>query len=187
VPVHQYDCFDPGRPSCSGGTTVFHDECIGPQRRRDLAGRPFDTLENQIARNGDGSNHVVVKIDIEGAEWDSLLDAPAAVLERIDQLAIELHGVGLEKHLAVVRRLKEFFHVAHVHFTNLACGRGTDPFPAWAYEVLFVNKRIAAAQGTRPWGPHALDAPNDPRRPDCQLPTSRWSVVPVPWRLTPGR
>jgi hypothetical protein len=181
VPVHQYDCFDPGRPICSTGKTVFHDECIGPERLTD-GGHPFDTLENQLARNGDGSNHVVVKIDIEGAEWDSLLATPPAVFERIDQLAGECHGVGLEKHLAAVRRLKEFFNLVHIHFTNFACGKGLDPFPAWAYEVLFVNKRLATAQGTQPWGPHALDARNDPDRPDCQAPTSRWSVL-----RTPGR
>ena len=29
VPVHQYDCFDPARPTCNGGTFVFHDECVG--------------------------------------------------------------------------------------------------------------------------------------------------------------
>ena len=29
VPVHEYDCFDPARPTCNGGTFVFHDECVG--------------------------------------------------------------------------------------------------------------------------------------------------------------
>src|SRR5207237_4115038 len=29
VPVHQYDCFDPARPTCNGGMFIFHDECVG--------------------------------------------------------------------------------------------------------------------------------------------------------------
>ena len=29
VPVHEYDCFDPARPSCDGGRFVFHNECVG--------------------------------------------------------------------------------------------------------------------------------------------------------------
>src|SRR5437016_13182513 len=29
VPVHQYDCFDPARPTCDGGTFDFHNECVG--------------------------------------------------------------------------------------------------------------------------------------------------------------
>jgi hypothetical protein len=188
APVHQYDCFDPARPMCPGATTVFHAECIGTAARTDDAGRVFDTLERHLARNGDTASRVVVKMDIEGAEWDSLFHAPSAVLERIDQLDIEFHGVGLERHLAVVRRLKEFFHVANVHFTNFACGPRLDPFPAWAYEVLFVSKRIASAGGPRPPGPHPLDAPNLPGAPDCQGPASRWSLGGLtPWLSTSGR
>ena len=175
VPVHQYDCFDPGRPVCPGGATVFHDECIAPAQTRDGSGRVFDTLENQLARNGDAARRVVVKMDVEGAEWDSLLHAPAGVLERIDQLAIELHGVGEEKHVTAIRRLKQYFHVANVHFNNQACQPRLDPFPAAAYEVLFVNKQVANAGAPRLWAPHPLDQPSDPNRADCQTPASRWS------------
>jgi len=176
VPVHQYDCFDPTPPACSGGAGVFHNECIGPARRTDASGRIFDTLENQLARNGDGAHLVVMKMDVEGAEWDSLLQTSSAVLERIDQLAIELHGVGEEKQVAVVRKLKQHFHVVNVHFNNWACGPGLDPFPASVYEVLLVNKRIAKAGGPRPRGPLPLDAPTRSRGPDCQAQTSRWSL-----------
>ena len=50
-----------------------------------------------------------------------------------------------------------------------------DPFPAWAYEVLFVSKRVAHATGPAAPGPHPLDAPNAPYDPDCQAPTTRWT------------
>ncbi len=98
VRVHQYDCFDLRRPACSGGRTVFHEECIGGSRRLE-AGRSFDTLEHQISKNGDADGDLVVKMDVEGAEWESLLGARDAVLQRIDQLAVEaragrLGGVG---------------------------------------------------------------------------------------------
>jgi len=175
VRVHQYDCFNLTKPSCSNGVTVFHGECIGPSRRTDENGRIFDTLENQFASNGDGANRVVVKMDVEGAEWETLLRTPPAVLERIDQFVVEFHGVGLENQIAVVRRLKEFFHVAHLHFNNYACVERIDPFPAWAYEVLFVNKRITTARGPSAARMHPLDAPNSPDLPDCQIPPSRWS------------
>jgi hypothetical protein len=169
VRVHQYDCFDPDRPRCDGGVTVFHRECIGPSRATDDAGRVFDTFEHQFASNGDGAKQVVVKIDVEGAEWETFLQTPSAVLARIDQLVVEFHGVNREHYLAAVRRLKEFFLVAHLHINNYACQAGMDPFPAWAYEVLFVNKRIAVGRAPRPAGPHPLDAPNKPAAPDCQV------------------
>jgi hypothetical protein len=110
---------------------------------------------------------------------------PSDVLERIDQLAMEFHFVALDHQLAVVRRLKEFFHVAHLHFNNHACAGQIDPFPAWAYEVLFVSKRIAAAGAPRAGGPHPLDAPNDPQSPDCQIATTRWSAT-IPGSLRFG-
>ena len=46
-------------------------------------------------------------------------------------------------------KLKEFFHVANLHWNNFACNGGTPPFRSWAYEILFVNKRMGVpATGT---------------------------------------
>src|ERR1700757_2201833 len=28
VPVYEYDCFDPARPTCNGATFLFHTECV---------------------------------------------------------------------------------------------------------------------------------------------------------------
>lgn len=170
VRVHQYDCFDPTRPACPGGDTVFHDECVADTTRT-AEGRFFDTIRNQLARNGDAGRRIVMKIDVEGAEWDSLTRTPDAVLERIDQIAIEFHRSEDEdeKYLLVVQRLKRFFHVAHLHFNNFSCVDNLDPFPAWAYEVLFVSKRLGVVDPSRKAGGiHALDAPNNPSAPDCQ-------------------
>src|SRR5678815_334434 len=87
VPVHQYDCFDPGRPTCNGGTFVFHDECVG-DRTGHRKSRFFDTLENQIRRNGDTGHRLIIKMDIEGAEWNSLLAARDELLASIPQITM---------------------------------------------------------------------------------------------------
>src|SRR2546430_8367318 len=71
VPVYEYDCFDPAHPICNGGTLVFHNECVG-DRSGYRDSRFFDTLENQIRKNGDTNRRPIIKMDIEGAEWDSL-------------------------------------------------------------------------------------------------------------------
>src|SRR5437667_4164533 len=88
VPVQQYECFDPARPTCDGGTFVFHDECVG-----DWTGyresRFFDTLENQIRKKGDAGRRLLIKMDIEGAEWDSLIAAPEVMLASIPQIDMD--------------------------------------------------------------------------------------------------
>jgi hypothetical protein len=107
--------------------------CLAARAFADEKQRRFDTLENQLARNGNAGSRVVVKMDVEGAEWDAFLSAPDSVLERIDQLVVEFHGTGDVRYLAALQRLKRFFHVAHLHFNNFACWPGLEPFPAWAY------------------------------------------------------
>ena len=172
VPVHQYDCFDTRVPRCATGTTRFHPECIAGKAFADADGRPFDTLAAQLARNGDDGRRVVVKIDVEGAEWDSLLETPRSVLERIDQLALEFHGVDKDtwKYYLVVTKLKDVFHIVHLHFNNHGCKPGLEPFPSFAYEALLVNKRLGvlSADTTPVLRPHALDTPSNPKLPDCQ-------------------
>jgi hypothetical protein len=168
VQVHQYDCFNTTQPSCQTGTTLFHAECVGDTAKT-TEGRFFDTLARQLDRNGHRGKRIAMKMDVEGAEWDALLAAPADVLQQIEQMAVEFHEVQDEKYVRVVRRLLRFFHVAHIHFNNHSCIQGLDPFPTWAYEVLFVNKRLVTVDASRSAGGlHALDAPNNPTAPDCQ-------------------
>ena len=148
VPVHEYDCFDPARPTCEGGRFVFHNECIG-DRSGYRDSRFFDTLENQISKNGDTGRHVIIKMDIEGGEWESLLTAPDELLASIPQLAMEMHGFDNPKILEVLRKLKRNFYLVNLHFNNWSCTSRAAPLPAWAYQVLWVNKRIPFHLGLR--------------------------------------
>lgn len=170
VPVHQYDCFDPSRPSCAEGVFVFHDECIGAESELDA--RPvFDTLQSHVARNGDRGKRLLVKIDVEGAEWDALWATPDDVFAQIDQMPMELHGVDDPLSLEVIRKLKRHFHLVNLHFNNHACSAETTPLPAWAFQVLWVNKRLTLVDTSAPVpAPHsALNAPDAVGLPDCQL------------------
>ena len=95
---------------------------------------------------------------------------PSEVLEQIDQLPMELHGVDQQRFVEVIRRLKQTFYLVSVHFNNYTCSKHVDPFPSWVYQVLFVNKRIGVLD---PDGPvrqpgSPPDAPDDPSSPDCQ-------------------
>ena len=174
VPVHQYDCFDPARPTCNGGTFVFHNECVG-NRSGYTGSHLFDTLENQIRKNGDTGRRLIIKMDIEGAEWDSLLAAPEELLASIPQITMEMHGFDDPKIVEALRKLKQNFYLVNLHFNNWSCTPKAAPLPAWAYQVHWVNKRIGvpdpAAPFPAPMSP--LNAPDSPTWPDCQLRASQ--------------
>ena len=170
VPVHEYDCFDPARPTCEGGRFIFHNECVG--NRADYRdSRFFDTLENQISKNGDIGRRMIIKIDIEGGEWESLLVTPDELLASIPQLAMEMHGFDDPNIVEALRKLKRNFYLVNLHFNNWSCTPKAAPLPAWAYQVLWVNKRIGvrdpAALFPAPMSP--LNAPDSATWPDCQL------------------
>jgi hypothetical protein len=170
VKVHQYDCFDPTKPVCSAGATVFHGECVAGEPKTDESGRRFETPEHQIAANGDAGRHLVVKMDVEGAEWGTFLDTPDELFEQIDQLVVEFHGVNQQRFVDAVKKLKRFYYIANLHFNNYSCTTLYRPFPAWAFEVLFVSKRLGVPDpsGNRV-APSPLSTPNNPKIHDCQF------------------
>ena len=170
VPVHQYDCFQTTVTPCANAAAhLFHAECIGPARET-IDGRPFDTLGNQIEKNGDRTKRIILKMDVEGSEWESLRTASAATLQAIDQIAIEFHGIEDPAYVEAAQKLSEFFYVANIHANNHVCLPGFDPFTGTVFEALLVNKRIAQVDvNVTPRIPSAADAPNHPSRPDCQL------------------
>ena len=91
------------------------------------------------------------------------------MLKTIDQMPMELHGVNEQRMIDAVRKLKRTFYLANLHFNNYSCTTGMEPFPSWAYEVLLVSKRLGVPDrsGKRP-DMSAVNAPNNPKVPDCQ-------------------
>jgi hypothetical protein len=57
-----------------------------------------------------------------------------------------------------------------IHYNNWSCNAALAPFPAWAYQVLWVNKRLAEVDTTAaPKQPGAPpDAPDNAHGRDCQ-------------------
>ena len=129
---------------------------------------------NHLRRNGDWGKRLAMKMDVEGAEWESLLDAPTRCSRASTSSPSSSTSFTRSASIQVVERLKRFFHVAHLHFNNVSCLGGIEPFPTWAYEVLFVSKRIGKIDAERRVTlPHSLDALNNTRLPDCTAATPR--------------
>ena len=168
IPVHQYDCFTEHRPVCTGGQFVFHDECVGAVKET-KEGQVFDTIAGQIEKNGDTGKQILLKIDVEGAEWHSLMATPDEVLDRIVQLPMELHGTNEERFLETLRKLKKTFHVVNLHYNNWVCTGEVAPLLSTAYQVLLVNKRVGVLDPSvaPPAPPSPLNAPDNARLGEC--------------------
>jgi hypothetical protein len=173
VPVHRYPCSE-ARPECEGGVVVYHDECIGVQADS-VDDRSLDSLEGQIYANRDADKRLIVELDVEGEEWEPLAAMRDEVLDQIDQLAMEFHGVDEPRQGEILRRLKEHFFLVNVHFNNGQCSEAAAPLPSSVFQVLLVNKRLGIVDPDAPVPAPAspLNAPDSLERPDCQLATPR--------------
>ena len=115
---------------------------------------------------------VMVKSDIEGAEYDAL---PGAIdrMGRVSALLIEFHRLDVhwEDFVACMSALKRQFHVAWVHGNNFdGCIEGTK-VPI-TLELALVNKALAPRDpplSTCHYPQPGLDMPNTRKRPDLQL------------------
>lgn len=169
VITHQYDPFDTTRPVCTA-KTQFHEEGIRESRFVDSQGRKFGSLADHIAANGDKNKTLILKMDVEGAEWASLLASPDETLAQFAQINIELHDLYTESNFDTIqkalKKLDELFHVAHVHANNCCCVSG-NYLPASVIEVTYVNKKLFKAIPGAVKLPFELDSQNVHGKSDC--------------------
>jgi FkbM family methyltransferase len=96
----------------------FHWEKIG------LAGKgntnvQLKTLEELMAKNGHTNNkNMILKIDCEGCEWDSLKDVPEKVFLQFKYILMEFHleeNGSLELYYNVLKKLSKNHQVIYIH------------------------------------------------------------------------
>ncbi len=133
IPVFQYDHTIEGLPEPH---PLFHWHKIG------ICGHPdeapgMNTIERLIKQNGhENEQNLVLKCDIEGAEWLALRLTPACVLKQFKQIVVELHGFDMltvPAHSDNIRttmfNLLAFHRVVHVHGNNHAGFEVVGGFP----------------------------------------------------------
>lgn len=175
IVVHQYDHTVAGPPS-THPCFRFHRVGIAAEPAADGT---LATLTALVAANAadDAGADLVLKCDIEGAEWAMLAGLEPELLRRFRQIVIELHGLRDLGHpgfaplaAEAVRRLTADHRVVHVHGNNYAGYAivGGVPVPT-VLELTLV--RAAGRRLIRPRRPFPtpLDQPNDPGRADHAL------------------
>lgn len=86
----------------------------------------LDTLENFIARNGHENNtDMILKMDVEGAEWDFLENVSSDTLNQFDQIVFEVHGiidqktpVEKERTINLINKINATHTLVHLHGNN---------------------------------------------------------------------
>jgi len=94
----------------TGANVTYLKEGIGA-----VDAPPLFSLENHVKRFVPDGSNFVLKMDVEGAEWDVLEKAD---LSRVSQLIVEFHD--LEQHLSfdLFKKLNETFYLVHIHGNN---------------------------------------------------------------------
>ena len=150
--------------------------------REGLAGadRPAEllfTLDHHLRHVPDETGGMLLKVDIEGDEWDTLAALSPATLRRFDQIVLELHNfhrladpAWRTRAETGLRRLTREFTVHHAHANNYAPLVVVDGWTAAdVLEVSLVRTALVRPAPSSVLLPTHLDAPNDPRRPDVPL------------------
>lgn len=123
-------------------------------------------------RGGDPERWVLLKMDIEGAEYEVLPDV-AGQLQRVTAVAIEFHAMDRNwaRYEQIMAALAPTFYIAHIHGNNND-GYIPGTLVPLTIEVTLVNRALVnpvPPPATASYPLRGLDAPNQPRRPDMAL------------------
>jgi hypothetical protein len=145
-------------------------------RARPRGEGPSRTLAEVLREAGDlGRRDLVLKLDIEGDEWDLLADAGPDVLACFRQIVVELHDldrIHLEhaRYRRALEALTRGHAVVHLHANACAPFVGLPPlrFPA-VLEATFARRTDVTLVENRETYPTPEDRANHPSRPDMPL------------------
>jgi hypothetical protein len=126
IPLFEYDCFDHRAPEpCAGCDVTFFPKCIRGNNQT-YSNMAYGTFTEHIANNGQdnsANSSIMLKIDVEGAEWKVFAQENKTSLRQVRQITTELHGIGNEYnhplYLKAMRSLLDAgFAVTHLHGNN---------------------------------------------------------------------
>jgi len=144
------------------------------------------TLEEMIRRNGHTEETgMILKMDVEGAEWDVFDAIDPAILRQFDQIVVEFHGLRLleiesfrDRAERVFSKLVHHHSPVHIHGNNYADYAIVEgvPIPD-VIEVLYCRRDRFDFEPSHEVFPTALDDPCDPNHPDLFLGSFRFKRI----------
>jgi len=136
------------------------------------------TLAEHMNKLSSGCAPPILKLDTEGDEWKVLDQAPADLLMRFDQIALEIHGLERIEEPAfnadarrIFQMLATHFTLCHVHANNFCTVRilaGCFPIPE-TLELTYIRSDLVTRTPSMTFYPTEIDAPNYPQFPELLL------------------
>jgi len=161
IDVYQYDHTIAGLPE---ENPRFHWQPIG------IAPTSSDEMRSIVdvvnAHGHQNANNLILKCDIECAEWETLLHTPRSTLRKFSQIVIELHDIyrvgNPDDHIIrqALVNLTNSHHVIHIHANNYGGMRvvGGIPLPN-VVEVTLLRKDMGTFRPSVTNFPTPLDVP----------------------------
>ena len=131
-------------------------------------------VDEMSAHAGD----LILKIDIDGYEWEVFDTMPQDVLRRFRQICVEIHNpIGRpgkaatrSRNLGVLRKLHTVFAPVHLHANNAGqvrkiCGLKVPKL----LELTYIRRERQPFVDSNDSFPGKLDVPNVPSRPDISI------------------
>lgn len=133
-----------------------------------------------VENNHQDDHNMVLKMDIEGAEYDTLLNCNEIIFKHFNQIAIEVHDVLMfsdckpynetkHKQISLFNRLNQYYYLVHIHGNN-NCLKMINGI-ADTLELLYIRKdKIENPEISKNKCPvYGLDFPNNPQREDINM------------------
>ena len=120
--IYMYDPTIDGLPEQNPKFHFFKEGIAGEKNPE----KSLDTLENFIKRNGHEKNsNMILKMDVEGAEWGFLDTVSEDILNRFDQIVFEFHDLiqhktseEMNRQIKLLEKLNKTHSAVHVHGNN---------------------------------------------------------------------
>ncbi len=170
--------------------TKLHFFQEGVAGRTDVSQNLF-AIKDHLRRHQINGDRLILKMDVEGAEFDALESIPDETLHRFEQIILEVHWLNnLEdsdfraRFCRIFQKLNRIFTLFHVHANNwdgpngfaVVCGIPVSPL----LELSYIRSTSVRRRQSQTLYPTALDYPNITESKDKLL----WFYPFVPTMLT---
>lgn len=126
------------------------------------------SLKTLLENNGDlGNNRLILKMDVEGAEWDFIMNTSSEILNQFLQITFELHRLTDDKNEAKIldslNKLSKTHQAVWIHANNFGhIEKAEEGLEIPAYiEITYINKSVYQTKSGRCHFPLEIDMPDD--------------------------